>query len=315
MKRFISSILLLTSLLATCKAQAQGITLTPKWTAQAQFAGYYAANKLGFYKEEGIDVRVQHPAISESSFSFMEKGRALVVVMNLSYAFMERLAGARVVNVMQTSQENSLMLISHSPLTGAKSLQKQKIAVWNHLSQKLLDQLALHYNLKQVEWIRFNSGVNIFLSRAADPCLVGSYNEYIQLSEYGMNVDSIYSIRLADYGYNLPEDGLYVSEEFYIQYPEIVHKLVKASIRGWTWVNEHQEEALDMVMEEVKRNNVGTNRYHQRRMLEEVLRLQMDRQSRQRTYRLSREGFEQAVKILTPAGTNASSIRYEDFVK
>ena len=43
-----------------------------------------------------------------------------------------------------------------------------------------------------------------------------------------MNVDSIYSIRLADYGYNLPEDGLYVTEEFYNQYPEVVRKLVKS---------------------------------------------------------------------------------------
>ena len=196
MKRFIFSIFLLPLLLASPQTKAQGIMLTPKWTAQAQFTGYYVADKLGFYKEEGIDVCVQHPAISESSFSFMEKGRAPVVIMNLSYAFMERLAGARVVNVMQTSQENSLMLISHSPLKGEESLRNQKIAVWNHLSQKLLDRLAEHYALKQVEWIRFNSGVNVFLSGAADPCLVGSYNEYLQLSEYGMNVDSIYSIRL-----------------------------------------------------------------------------------------------------------------------
>ena len=267
MKRFIFSIFLLPLLLASPQTKAQGIMLTPKWTAQAQFTGYYVADKLGFYKEEGIDVCVQHPAISESSFSFMEKGRAPVVIMNLSYAFMERLAGARVVNVMQTSQENSLMLISHSPLKGEESLRNQKIAVWNHLSQKLLDRLAEHYALKQVEWIRFNSGVNVFLSGAADPCLVGSYNEYLQLSEYGMNVDSIYSIRLADYGYNLPEDGLYVTEEFYNQYPEVVRKLVKASMRGWAWANEHREEALDMVMEEVKKGNIGTNRYHQRKML------------------------------------------------
>ncbi|WP_373156561.1 ABC transporter substrate-binding protein [Bacteroides cellulosilyticus] len=313
MKRFIFSIFLLPLLLASPQTKAQGIMLTPKWTAQAQFTGYYVADKLGFYKEEGIDVCVQHPAISESSFSFMEKGRAPVVIMNLSYAFMERLAGARVVNVMQTSQENSLMLISHSPLKGEESLRNQKIAVWNHLSQKLLDRLAEHYALKQVEWIRFNSGVNVFLSGAADPCLVGSYNEYLQLSEYGMNVDSIYSIRLADYGYNLPEDGLYVTEEFYNQYPEVVRKLVKASMRGWAWANEHREEALDMVMEEVKKGNIGTNRYHQRKMLEEVLHLQVDQQSGQRTYRLSREGFARAAMILTPAGS--ASIRYEDFVK
>lgn len=309
----ISCILLLTAFFSAGTTNAQSIVLTPKWTAQAQFAGYYVAEKMGFYKEEGLDVRIQHPSLSESSFSFLKKGKAQAVVMNLSYALTEFFAGARVVNILQTSQENSLMLISHSPLKGEESLRNQKIAVWNHLSQKLLDRLAEHYALKQVEWIRFNSGVNVFLSGAADPCLVGSYNEYLQLSEYGMNVDSIYSIRLADYGYNLPEDGLYVTEEFYNQYPEVVRKLVKASMRGWAWTNEHREEALDMVMEEVKKGNIGTNRYHQRKMLEEVLRLQVDQQSGQRTYRLSREGFARAAMILTPAGS--ASIRYEDFVK
>lgn len=309
----ISCILLLTAFFSAGTTNAQSIVLTPKWTAQAQFAGYYVAEKMGFYKEEGLDVRIQHPSLSESSFSFLKKGKAQAVVMNLSYALTEFFAGARVVNILQTSQENSLMLISHSPLKGEESLRNQKIAVWNHLSQKLLDRLAEHYALKQVEWIRFNSGVNVFLSGAADPCLVGSYNEYLQLSEYGMNVDSIYSIRLADYGYNLPEDGLYITEEFYNQYPEVVRKLVKASMRGWAWTNEHREEALDMVMEEVKKGNIGTNRYHQRKMLEEVLRLQVDQQSGQRTYRLSREGFARAAMILTPAGS--ASIRYEDFVK
>lgn len=314
MKRFIFSIFLLPLLLASPQTKAQGIMLTPKWTAQAQFTGYYVADKLGFYKEEGIDVCVQHPAISESSFSFMEKGRAPVVIMNLSYAFMERLAGARVVNVMQTSQENSLMLVSHSPLKGLTALQHQKIAVWNHLSQELLGQVANKYQL-QVEWIRFNGGVNIFLSKAADICLVGSYNEFLQLAECGMKTDSTHVMHFADYGYNLPEDGLYVTEEFYEKYPEAARKLAKASMRGWEWANEHREETLDIIMEEVHLHNIGTNRYHQRKMLDEVLRLQTNRESGKRTFRLSHEGFDRATSILLPAQKKTAHIRYENFVK
>lgn len=317
MRRFTAIALLVAAicLLSPLSIKAQSIVLTPKWTAQAQFTGYYVASKLGFYKEEGLDVRVQHPAISESSFSLLEKNRAQAVVMNLSYAFMEQLAGTRVVNILQTSQENSLMLISHSPMKGIESLKGKKIAVWNHLSSKLLDRLADHYMLNSVDWIKFNSGVNLFISGAADPCLVGSYNEFLQLAEFGIKIDSTHYMRLADYGYNLPEDGLYVTEEFYRQYPEAAQKLAKASMRGWMWANEHREEALDMVMEEVKRGNVGTNRYHQRKMLEEVLRLQINRQSKKRTYHLSRDGFERAVKILIPEGTAKGVISYEDFVK
>ncbi len=194
--------ILLSLFFLTEPVNAQSINLTPKWTAQAQFAGYYVADKLGFYKEEGLDVHVVHPSLSASSFSFLQKGYSQAVVMNLSYALTEYFAGAQVVNILQTSQENSLMLVSRSPLKGISSLQHKKIGVWNHLSQELLDQIANKYQL-QVEWIRFNGGVNIFLSKAVDICLVGSYNEFLQLIEAGVKTDSIHIMHFSDYGYNL----------------------------------------------------------------------------------------------------------------
>ena len=194
-------------------------------------------------------------------------------------------------------------------------MQHKKIGVWNHLSQELLDQIANKYQL-QVEWIRFNGGVNIFLSKAVDICLVGSYNEFLQLIEAGVKTDSIHIMHFADYGYNLPEDGLYVSREFYQKYPQAVQKLARASIRGWVWANEHREQTLDIIMEQVHQHNIGTNRYHQRKMLDEILRLQTNRKSGQRPYRLSREVFDLAASILLPDQIkNTSDIRYENFVK
>ena len=118
---------------------------------------------------------------------------------------------------------------------------------------------------------------------------LGSYNEFLQLIEAGVKTDSIHIMRFADYGYNLPEDGLYVSREFYQKYPQAVQKLARASIRGWEWANEHREQTLDIIMEQVHQHNIGTNRYHQRKMLDEILRLQTNRKSGQRPYRLSQK--------------------------
>lgn len=292
---------------------AQPVILTPKWTAQAQFAGYYVADKMGFYKEEGVDVRIIHSAVSESSFSILQQGRSQLAVMNLSFALTARAAGARIVNIMQTSQENSLMLVSRTPLEGLASLKNRKIAVWNHLSEDLLKRLTTYYDLEG-RWIRFNSGVTLYLSGAVDICLIGSYNEYLQLAECGMKEDSAYFYRFSDYGYNLPEDGLYVTESFYNEHPDVVQKIVRASIKGWKWANEHREETLDMVMEEIRQNNVGTNRYHQRCMLEEVLRLQMNKVSGECTYRLSQEGFDSATSILLTS-EERDSMLYTEFVK
>lgn len=308
---FCSLLLILSSY--PCVVMSQTIVLTPKWTSQAQFAGYYIAEKMGFYKDEGLDVRIEHPAISESSFSVLEEGRTQVAVMNLSFALTARANGSRIVNIMQTSQKNSLMLVSRIPLEDITSLQHRKIAVWNHLSQELLDRLTRHYNL-QVEWIRFNSGVDLFLSEATDICLIGSYNEYPQLIECGLKTDSVYLYRFSDYGYDLPEDGLYVTEEFYRNHSEKISKLVQASMRGWKWADENREQTLDIVMDMIRRNNIGTNRYHQRLMLEEILRLQTDRQTGERNYRLSRERFDYAAEILLN-DKEKDTIRFADFVK
>lgn len=293
--------------------QGQRITITPKWTAQAQFTGYYVADKMGFYKEEGLDVRIIHPAISESSFSVLQSGKSQVAVMNLSFALTARASGAKIINIMQTSQENSLMLVSRHPLNDIASLKQKDIAVWNHLSQNLLDRISARYQLN-CKWIRFNSGVNLFLAGAVDICLVGSYNEYLQLAEYGLRPDDTYLLHFSDYGYDLPEDGLYVTDEFYRAHPDIIPKLVRASIRGWEWANEHKEKALDIVMDIVHENNIGTNRYHQRKMMEEILRLQVDKSCNKRTYLLSPEDFESASDILLN-GLERENIHYTDFVK
>mgnify|MGYP005914189935 FL=1 len=311
MRQYIFFLLLI--LLYVPTIQGQRITITPKWTAQAQFTGYYVADKMGFYKEEGLDVRIIHPAISESSFSVLQSGKSQVAVMNLSFALTARASGAKIINIMQTSQENSLMLVSRHPLNDIASLKQKDIAVWNHLSQNLLDRISARYQLN-CKWIRFNSGVNLFLAGAVDICLVGSYNEYLQLAEYGLRPDDTYLLHFSDYGYDLPEDGLYVTDEFYQAHPDIIPKLVRASIRGWEWANEHKEKALDIVMDIVHENNIGTNRYHQRKMMEEILRLQVDKSCNKRTYLLSPEDFESASDILLNR-QERENIHYTDFVK
>ena len=122
--------ILLSAWLMTDTANAQSITLIPKWTAQAQFAGYYVAEEMGFYKEEGLDVHIKHPSHSENSFLYLKEDAPQAVITNLSQALIAYQKGNRTVNIMQTSQENSLILVSHSPLKGISSLQHKDIAVW-----------------------------------------------------------------------------------------------------------------------------------------------------------------------------------------
>ena len=79
---------------------------------------------------------------------------------------------------------------------------------------------------------------------------------------------------MADTEYGYPEDGLYVNAGFYQRYPEKVQAFVEASQKGWEWAHQHPDETLDIVLKWMEKENIPTNRIHQRWALEEILRLQ-----------------------------------------
>lgn len=293
---------------------AQKIIFTPQWTAQSQFAGYYAALKLGYYKEEGLDVEILYPAISENPYQLLENGKSNIITLNLDQALAYKANGGDLLNVMQTSHLNSLILVSHTPIKEFSVLKKKKIAVWNYLSDYILELIKSKYNL-DVQWIKFNGGVNIFLSKAVDVCLVSSFNEFNKLSECGFDISKNNMLKLSDCGYDLPEEGVYVSEKYYEDNKVLVDSFVKASIRGWLWVRQNREEALAIVWDEIKRNKVATNKYHERNMLDEILRLQNYKNSNPLQFKLNVKEFENAkMKLFMPKAIGMA-IKYGEFVK
>ena len=64
-------------------------------------------------------------------------------------------------------------------------------------------------------WIPFATNVNLFVSGAIDATLAMSYNEYYQLVQTGIELSDESVYRFRDHGYNIQEDGVYVTKEFY----------------------------------------------------------------------------------------------------
>ncbi len=63
---------ILTLLVLTGSAQNDVLVFTPQWTAQAQFAGYYVAEAKGFFREAGVNVRIEHPSSTQPASSPMD---------------------------------------------------------------------------------------------------------------------------------------------------------------------------------------------------------------------------------------------------
>ena len=310
MKRYLFLICLLSALLV--RGHAQQITFTPQWMPQSQFAGYYAALENGYYAEAGLDVTIKHPAASYSSMSMLKDGTADVITAELIRAMIATDGEVRLVNLMQTTQHSTLVLLSRiEGVSQMADLAGHRVGTWRAGFSEIPHMIDNEQQLG-IEWVQFTNPLNLYISGAIDAALTKSYNERVHFSMAGVTPAS--ELRFADMGYDFPEDGLYVTEAFYKKYPEQCRKFAEASRKGWEWVRSHREEALDMVMRQVKAEQVPTNIYIQKWMLEAVLQEQEDVKGEAPSYRLSVSDFDRLNATLLKHGYIAKPIVYNRFV-
>ena len=291
-------------------AQDGTIVFTPQWTAQAQFAGYYVAEAKGFYREAGLTVKIEHPSATMSAMTRLKKNQCQATTLQLCQAMEMIEEGMPLVNILQTSMNNAMVIVSargQDPLTQKGA----KVGIWS----VGFGQLAICMSIKDhlnYKWVRFAQNVNLFLSGALDATLAMSYNEYYQLIQAGLEITDQNVYRFCDHGYNVQEDGVYMTREFYTEHRDQATKFAQASQKGWEWTAQHPEEALDIVMKYVDRDHIATNRTMQRLMLNEVLRLQVDRESKKREFRLRPDMVKQASRLMVENKMLSREVTYED---
>lgn len=307
MKKLLSLLCLLC--ISSFSGYAQKITFSPQWSAQSQFAGYYAALEKGFYDEAGLDVSIVHPSNSYSSINMLKDGTTDFITCELIQAMMASDKGIRLVNLLQTTQHTTLVLISHEKnISKMSDLAGRRIGTWKVGFSEIPYIIDKEHKLG-VEWVKFINPLNIYISRAIDATLGKSYNEGILFSMSGITPGSI--LRFSEMGYDYPEDGLYVSEAFFKKNPDVCRKFAEASRKGWEWVRNNRKEAVDIVMKYVKEANVSTNIYVQKWMLEEVLEMQEDEKGEAPSYQLNANAFYWLNDVLLKHGYISKPVEYE----
>lgn len=310
MKRRLTLLFLLSVLFV--RSHAQQITFTPQWMPQSQFAGYYAALENGYYAEAGLDVTIKHPTASYSSMNMLKDGTADIITAELIRAMMATDQEVRLVNLMQTTQHSTLVLLSRiEGVSQMADLAGHRVGTWRAGFSEIPHMIDEEQHLG-IEWVQFTNPLNLYISGAIDAALAKSYNEQVLFSMAGITPKSV--LRFADMGYDFPEDGLYVTKAFYKKYPEQCRKFAEASRKGWEWVRSHSDEALAIVMKHVKAEKVPTNIYVQKWMLEAVLQEQEDVKGEAPTYTLNKEDVERLNAVLLKHGYIAKPIVYNRFV-
>src|SRR5271166_4128362 len=320
MKKSLFALAGLAAILAAGSAQAADkVTLQLKWVTQAQFAGYYVAKDKGFYKEEGLDVTIKPGGPDISPEQVLAGGGADVVVDWMPAALAAREKGEPMVNIAQPFKHSGLELTCRAD-TGIKTpadLKGKTLGVWFSGNEYPFLNWMSKLGFKTdgspggVKVLKQGFNVDPLLQKQADCISTMTYNEYWQVIDAGYKPEQLVVFKYEDQGVATLEDGLYVMEDK-LKDPAFVDKMarfLKASMQGWQYAVDHQDEAVKIVMEN---DSAGAQTAaHQTRMMSEVAKLipgtarglgYLDEVAYQRTVRELMSGGSDPVITRTPEG-------------
>jgi len=260
---------------------ADPLTLQLKWVAQAQFAGYYVAAAKGYYKAAGLDVTIKPGGPDVNPSQVIAGGGADVVVDWMPSALAAREKGVPLVNIAQVFQRSGMELTCRKD-SGIKSpadFKGKTLGVWFSGNEypflAWMSKLGLKTDGSPGGVTVLKQGFNVdpLLQKQAACISTMTYNEYWQLIEAGMKPEQLIVFKYADEGVATLEDGLYATEATLKDTGKAdrLTRFLKASMLGWQYAVEHQDEAVKIVLEN---DTAGAQTAaHQKRMMSEIAKL------------------------------------------
>ena len=260
------------------------VTLQLQWVAQAQFAGYYAAVAQGYYKDEGLDVKIKEAGADTVPITSVTKGEADYAISWVPKVLGSIEQGVNVTDVAQIFERSGTTQISFKDkkITGPADLKGKKVGSWGYGNEWEL------FAGMQDAGINTSSGISLvqqafdmkgFLAGDIDAAQAMTYNEYAQVLETVnpatgklYTADDLNVINWNDNGSAMLQDAIWADSGKLAgdtAYQSETVKFIKASIKGWIYVRDNPQKSADIVT--AAGSTLGTS--HQLWMTNEVNKL------------------------------------------
>jgi NitT/TauT family transport system substrate-binding protein len=233
---------------ASAQPQLTKVTLQLKWVPQAQFAGYYAALDLGYYKAAGLDVTLKNGGPNIIPEQVVASGQAQIGVDWLPSLLAARDKGTQLVNIAQVFARSGMTQLTwkSSGITNIAGMKGKKVANWLGGNQyelfAALTKAGIDPNSSSdVTIVQQPFDMNLFLKKQVDSASAMTYNELAQVLESGVKLSQINVIKMQNAGTGMLEDGMFATASWLKSQANrtIATKVIGASLAGWIYCRDH----------------------------------------------------------------------------
>jgi|GEM_PF-882184 len=230
------------------KATLERVTIQLRWFHQFQFAGYYAAIEKGFYAEEGLRVSLRQFEPGRDRLAPVLEGKAQYGVGDPALLKL-RMQGKPVVLLAQIFQHSPSVLITRresgifSPegLIGKKVMMPLDDIGSASIQSMIVESLG---GLNRILVVPHTYNADKFVSGQVDAMTTYLSNEPYKLKAGGVAVNVIDP---RSYGIDFYGDNLFTTEKETNQHPNRVEKILRATLKGWSYALEHKDEIIELI--------------------------------------------------------------------
>jgi NitT/TauT family transport system substrate-binding protein len=261
--------------------ETASVRLQLQWAPQAQFAGYFAADELGYYEEEGLDVDIIDggPDVIPQQVGSAEDGPEFTISW-VPKVLEAREAGSDLVNIAQVFQRSGTLSVAwaDSGITSPADFEGKKVGVWDFGNEFEVTAAARAEGLEEgtdYEKVIQPFDMLLFLSRDIDVAEAMIYNEYAQVLE-AENPDTgeLYQpedMNVIDYnevGTAMLQDAIFARADWLAEEgnEDIAERFLRASFRGWIHCRDNPDDCIQYTVN--AGSTLGTG--HQTWMMNEI---------------------------------------------
>ena len=232
------------ALLSPAASALDKVTIQLKWEHQFQFAGFYAAQEQGYYRDAGLEVSLRELPRGAEPVHPVLAGEAEYGVGDTNL-LINRSKGQPVVVLASLFQHSPLVLVVRTDKKGLAGLPRDATIMLspNHVELQVFLKKS-GTPLAGFKQVRHSFDPADLLSGKVDAMSAYSTDLPYLLERRGIDFEvlSPESVGVDFYG-----DVLFTSEAELRAHPERVAAMRAATLRGWKYAMEHQLDMVDLI--------------------------------------------------------------------
>jgi NitT/TauT family transport system substrate-binding protein len=293
-KKSLGILAVLGLMLSACNIGAPAtktVSLQLQWAPQAQFAGYFAADKEGYYAAEGLKVNLLAggPDVVPQVVGSDPNGPEFTISWVPKVLEVRAAGQSDLVNVAQIFQRSGTRSVSwkagHGPdpqgtedITSPEQFAGKSIGAWGFGNEYEVTAAGLKYGLAEgTDYTKVVQpfDMSLLLNRQVDVAEAMIYNEYAQVLEAtnpatgGLwQPDDLNVIDYNDVGTAMLQDAIFVRQAWLDQAgnSDTTVKFLRASFKGWMFCRDNPDKCIQYTVD--AGSTLGSG--HQKWMMNEI---------------------------------------------